>query len=319
MVESNSTTSETMMEEIMATNSWSEASEDNDELVRELLDDESPLIMLPEQPIEPNTRLNNSTEKEINRFISTVYSGPTITDIENALSVTNQKVHFQELSPARVSILERGLSKIDNKYTLKIKCFGNGMGDDGYKWRKYGQKSIKNSPNPRSYYRCTNPRCSAKKQVERSNEDPDTLIITYEGLHLHFTYPYLLLSQVQQPNPPPSKKPKTSISQAQYIEAQEPNHAYEAHQAQEAQDTLADATSSGLSTFMETQQETTNEAMGPQGLLEDMVPLMIRNPPKSSANSKFSCSSYHSPPTSPPSMSWSSNYSNLWHSIGLNL
>jgi hypothetical protein len=49
----------------------------------------------------------------------------------------------------RVSILERSLSKIENKYTLKIKCFGNGMGDDGYRWRKYGQKFIKNSPNPR--------------------------------------------------------------------------------------------------------------------------------------------------------------------------
>jgi hypothetical protein len=49
----------------------------------------------------------------------------------------------------RVSILERNLSKIENKYTLKIKCFGNGMGDDGYRWRKYGQKFIKNSPNPR--------------------------------------------------------------------------------------------------------------------------------------------------------------------------
>ncbi|TYJ10553.1 hypothetical protein E1A91_A11G215000v1 [Gossypium mustelinum] len=26
--------------------------------------------------------------------------------------------------------------------------------DDGYKWRKYGKKSVKNSPNPRNYYKC---------------------------------------------------------------------------------------------------------------------------------------------------------------------
>ena len=46
-------------------------------------------------------------------------------------------------------MLEKDLSKVEHKYTLRIKSCGSGMADDGYKWRKYGQKSIKNSPHPR--------------------------------------------------------------------------------------------------------------------------------------------------------------------------
>ncbi|XP_059655726.1 probable WRKY transcription factor 57 [Cornus florida] len=59
--------------------------------------------------------------------------------------------------------------------------------EDGYRWRKYGQKAVKNSPFPRSYYRCTNSKCTVKKRVERSSDDPTTVITTYEGQHCHLT------------------------------------------------------------------------------------------------------------------------------------
>ncbi|TXG54551.1 hypothetical protein EZV62_019807 [Acer yangbiense] len=57
--------------------------------------------------------------------------------------------------------------------------------EDGYRWRKYGQKAVKNSPYPRSYYRCTSQKCSVKKRVERSYQDPTIVITTYEGQHNH--------------------------------------------------------------------------------------------------------------------------------------
>ncbi|XP_076906083.1 WRKY transcription factor 71-like [Bidens hawaiensis] len=57
--------------------------------------------------------------------------------------------------------------------------------EDGYRWRKYGQKAVKNSPYPRSYYRCTTQKCTVKKRVERSYQDPSTVITTYEGRHNH--------------------------------------------------------------------------------------------------------------------------------------
>ncbi|KAG4389737.1 hypothetical protein GLYMA_06G147500v4 [Glycine max] len=56
--------------------------------------------------------------------------------------------------------------------------------DDGYKWRKYGQKVVKNTQHP-SYYRCTQDNCRVKKRVERLAEDPRMVITTYEGRHVH--------------------------------------------------------------------------------------------------------------------------------------
>lgn len=56
--------------------------------------------------------------------------------------------------------------------------------EDGWNWRKYGQKETMHNSYPRSYYRCKE-KCGAKKQVERCSEDPRKVRITYEGQHSH--------------------------------------------------------------------------------------------------------------------------------------
>nr|AFS64074.1 WRKY transcription factor 9 [Tamarix hispida] len=58
--------------------------------------------------------------------------------------------------------------------------------DDGYAWRKYGQKPIFGSKNPRSYYRCTHKadqQCQATKQVQKVEGNPVRYKTTYFGHH----------------------------------------------------------------------------------------------------------------------------------------
>nr|AYW01724.1 persimmon protein WRKY7 [Diospyros kaki] len=57
---------------------------------------------------------------------------------------------------------------------------------DGYAWRKYGQKEILNADFPRCYYRCTHKPdlgCKATKQVQKIQEDPIIYQSTYFGHH----------------------------------------------------------------------------------------------------------------------------------------
>ncbi|KAF3327360.1 putative WRKY transcription factor 70 [Carex littledalei] len=58
--------------------------------------------------------------------------------------------------------------------------------DDGFTWRKYGQKEIFSAKYPRSYFRCTykhEENCQATRQVQQSEQQPGMYEITYIGDH----------------------------------------------------------------------------------------------------------------------------------------
>jgi WRKY DNA -binding domain len=56
--------------------------------------------------------------------------------------------------------------------------------EDGYNWRKYGQKHVKGCEFPRNYYKCTYPNCNVKKMVEQSANGQITDVV-YKGNHDH--------------------------------------------------------------------------------------------------------------------------------------
>ncbi|XP_015163546.1 probable WRKY transcription factor 33 [Solanum tuberosum] len=60
----------------------------------------------------------------------------------------------------------------------------NNSSDDGYTWRKYGQKQVKGSNFPRSYYKCTQQNCLVRKKVECA-PNGQVIEIVYNGAHNH--------------------------------------------------------------------------------------------------------------------------------------
>ncbi|KAL2652655.1 hypothetical protein R1flu_020783 [Riccia fluitans] len=58
--------------------------------------------------------------------------------------------------------------------------------DDGYLWRKYGNKPIKTASYKRGYYKCRHfkeMKCNATKIVQQANNDPTVFHVTYKDKH----------------------------------------------------------------------------------------------------------------------------------------
>ncbi|CAM6083611.1 unnamed protein product [Calypogeia fissa] len=62
----------------------------------------------------------------------------------------------------------------------------NKIPDDGFLWRKYGNKPIKTASYKRGYYKCRHfkeVKCNATKIVQQTNNDPNTFSVHYKGEH----------------------------------------------------------------------------------------------------------------------------------------
>lgn len=109
---------------------------------------------------------------------------------EITTGVKSEFAPFQSLSPEIASIQTNMQTNNpphpgQNHHAQPSESYREQRGsDDGYNWRKYGQKQVKGSENPRSYYKCTFPNCPTKKKVERSLEGHITEIV-YKGTHNH--------------------------------------------------------------------------------------------------------------------------------------
>ncbi|KAK9126980.1 hypothetical protein Scep_015826 [Stephania cephalantha] len=264
----------------------------DEELIKGLLDNETFLSESTSISEPEADQLTDSASKHL-------VDSNVCNDVGLLKTFKKDGANARDALPTRISILEKGLNKMDHKYTLKIKSLGNALSDDGYKWRKYGQKSIKHSPYPRSYFRCTNPRCAAKKQVERSSSEPDTLIITYEGLHLHYTSHFF--STQTDDSLPPTKKLKNTTAEPQNTSNESKPRAHECSPTDPTQPNPT-TFSSDLNSF---------EGASARGLLEDVVPLNILKPSivNTISNSPSFSSSYPSSPISSSSscLTWSPN------------
>lgn len=120
-------------------------------------------------------------------YQSSLLAAPTESQTSNPSSIPNEASQQQtapSTSELRSSMVQSSeASHSDSKYHPTSHATDK-PADDRYNWRKYGQKQVKGSEYPRSYYKCTHLNCPVKKKVERSPTGEITEII-YKGKHNH--------------------------------------------------------------------------------------------------------------------------------------
>ncbi|CAK9183320.1 unnamed protein product [Ilex paraguariensis] len=149
--------------------------------VEGLVTHQEALINVTEQAAQ--TCIQNQLQS--NEFHTSLDLSPT-SNTKSTLSVQNS-------TPRRLSTVANGnsicISEVDMQSSSDSKSVSAAPivkthSPDGYNWRKYGQKQVKSPQGSRSYYRCTNSECFAKK-IECCDHSNHVIEIIYKSQHSH--------------------------------------------------------------------------------------------------------------------------------------
>lgn len=154
---------------------------------------------LHEKPAQFNYDLFNSLANNIHQSFETAISMVKLSDLQHSGSDSPQSDYNSNLVPKDYQFDMCKKRKSMEKWSKKVRVVGCLLGggmeqggtfvDDGFSWRKYGQKDILGAKYPRSYYRCTHRMsqgCLATKHVQRSDSDPSFFDVSYRGVHTCF-------------------------------------------------------------------------------------------------------------------------------------
>ncbi|KAL1223162.1 putative WRKY transcription factor 64 [Cardamine amara subsp. amara] len=130
-----------------------------------------------------------------NREISPVTIEPLINTIHDSFSLALSSIKSPN-PPSQHESSQNMAGHVPRRSSKKTNYGAEGLeiytvdsptprADDGFNWRKYGQKKIKGSLHHRCYYRCNakHQNCRAKKQVQKIEDSPPIYRATYLGKH----------------------------------------------------------------------------------------------------------------------------------------
>ncbi|GAU18318.1 hypothetical protein TSUD_202070 [Trifolium subterraneum] len=165
----------------------------------------------PEKEITARQDAQTPPTQTGNQLQLTVFSPPN--SVTNSLSsVPSPTTGIEKMSTPNVNIMPASAYKknLSGGKALSSVTVPRTPSSDGYNWRKYGQKQVKSpTTSSRSYYRCTQSNCCAKK-IECWDHSGHVIETVYRSEHSHD--PPRKINSVRESKLAPSNEPNAENS-----------------------------------------------------------------------------------------------------------